>query len=173
MSATDLNGYHAPSAVRALRRADPALATVMDQIGPFRMKQRPLQTTFQTLLRAIVYQQLSGVAAGAIHRRVLDLVDGRASAPKYAHLSEATLRDAGLSRAKVIAIKDLCERSAAGLVPSNAKLKRMDDEAIVDALSAVRGIGRWSVEMMLIFNLRRPDVLPTIPRYPPVSGIGS
>ncbi len=119
-----------------------------------------LQTPFQTLLRAIVHQQLSTRAAHAIHTRVLKLVSGRATPLKFARLDDRTLRDAGLSRAKVAALRDLCERTQNGLVPNNAKLKFMDDESIIDALSAVRGIGRWSVEMMLFANLRRPDILP-------------
>ena len=122
-----------------------------------------MQSPFQALLRAIVYQQLTGKAAATILGRVFDLHPGRgALAPAdLLGTSDARLRGAGLSRAKVAAVKDLAARTLDGTVPTLARLKRMSDEEILSRLVEVRGVGPWTVEMLLIFRLGRPDVLPT------------
>ena len=119
------------------------------------------QTPFATLLRSIVYQQLSGKAAGSIHRRLLDLFPGRRpSARALLALDDTELRAAGLSRSKVLSVRDLATKAAARKIPSRRALDAMDDEAIIERLIEIRGIGRWTVEMLLIFTLDRPDVLP-------------
>ena len=127
------------------------------------------QTPFATLLRSIVYQQLSGKAAGTIHRRLLDLFPGRRpSARALLALDDDALRGAGLSRPKILAVRDLAAKAAARRIPSRRTLDGMEDEAIIERLTEIRGVGRWTVEMLLIFTLDRPDVLPS-----PTSGSGA
>ncbi len=143
-----------------LRAADQRLADLMDRAGPFRPRQLHGRNPFQVLLRSIVYQQLAGEAAGAIHQRVLALFPNGVSAGPLLEMSEADLRAAGLSRAKVTAVRDLAARVMDETVPGDAVLESLSDKEIVQRLTAVRGIGRWTVEMLLLFYLGRPDVLP-------------
>jgi len=150
-------------AVQHLRLADPKLADLMDRVGPFRLELKETHSSFAMLSEAIVYQQLTGKAAATIFGRFKALYAGRRF-PKPAEVlatPDAKLRKAGLSRAKALALKDLAEKVESGVVPRVAVLRRMSDEDIVERLTAVRGIGRWTVEMLLIFRLGRPDVLPT------------
>lgn len=153
--------YDRDEAVAQLRR-DRRLASLIDRVGPFTLKLQPRTTTFASLARAIVYQQLSGKAAATIHRRITELFPNRRALQPgdVAAASDDALRAAGLSRPKLAALRDLTVRTLAGEIPSRAALDKMSDEAIVAALTPVRGIGRWSVEMLLIFQLGRPDVLP-------------
>jgi DNA-3-methyladenine glycosylase II len=138
------------------------MARLIDQAGPFRLRPEAMGSAFQTLLGAIVNQQLSGQAAATILGRVVALCGGRRQLRPQAilNLSGAALRGAGLSRAKVLAVQDLAARTLEGTVPGVRELRRLDDAQIVERLTAVRGIGVWSVEMLLIFRLGRPDVLP-------------
>ena len=153
--------FDAHIAVAALSEADPVLGRTIERFGPFAMKRRAMRTPFESLLRAIVYQQLSGRAAGAIHERLLSLFDGGRPTPRaLASMSEERLRGAGLSRAKAAAARDLAEKSLARVVPGVRALRRMPDDEIVARLVQVRGIGRWSAEMLLMSHLARPDVLP-------------
>ena len=149
-------------ALAHLRRRDRALERIIDIVGsgkPARIG--TAQAPFATLLRSIVYQQLSGKAAGTIHRRLLALFPGRRpSARALLALDDAELRAAGLSRSKVLSVRDLATKAAARQLPSRRALDAMDDEAIIERLTEIRGIGRWTVEMLLIFTLGRPDVLP-------------
>ena len=109
-----------------------------------------------------MYQQLSGKAAATIHGRVLDLFGGRAPTPEeLATASEASLRAAGLSRQKLMYLKDLASRVASGEVPIET-LHELPDEAVIDALVRVKGVGRWTAQMFLMFRLGRPDVLPEL-----------
>ncbi|HYP27353.1 MAG TPA: DNA-3-methyladenine glycosylase [Blastocatellia bacterium] len=149
-------------AVAHLSAADERLALLMRLVGPFNMQIRSMHNPFEALARNIVYQQLHGTAASAIHARVLALFDrkDRLRPRDILAASEEELRGAGLSRAKTAALKDLAEKTVSGVVPSLARLEKMSDEEIIERLSAVRGIGRWTVEMLLIFRLGRPDVLP-------------
>ncbi|MBW2455241.1 MAG: methylated-DNA--[protein]-cysteine S-methyltransferase [Deltaproteobacteria bacterium] len=155
--------FDAARAQRALRRADPKLGALMKRVGPFGLCLKRPQSAFAALAEAIVYQQLTGKAASTIFGRVLALFPRRrALHPEdIASTSEAKLRAAGLSRSKTAALQDLADKTLSGEVPPLPKLRRMDDEAIIDALTTVRGIGRWTVEMLLIFQLGRPDVLPS------------
>lgn len=157
-------GYPYPvgRAVAAIAAADPALGRIIDAVGPFAMQRRRLRSPFDALLRAIVYQQISGHAAAAIHRRVDALFPGRRRPTPRALLAlgDDRLRDAGLSRGKIAAARDLAGRCLDGTVPGGKALAAMRDDEIVERLVAVRGIGRWSVEMLLMFELGRPDVLP-------------
>lgn len=155
--------YDPTAAVAHLRRADVHLATAIEAAGPFALQPRPLQSPFEALLRSIVYQQLSGKAAATIYGRVESLLPKRrrsAWPQTIIELEEATLRSAGLSRNKTAAVKDLAAKTIDGTVPPLRKLRGMCDEAIIERLIAVRGIGVWTVQMLLIFRLGRPDVLP-------------
>jgi len=154
-------GYSPRRALKHLAAADKAMARLIERAGPFRLKLRGLDSLFESLSQSIIYQQLSGKAAATIHGRVRALFDGGRMHPEGAlALGEAQLRGAGLSAAKLRSIRDLADKVLSGAVPETAALRQMDDEEIVERLTAVRGIGRWTVEMLLIFGLGRPDVLP-------------
>ena len=152
--------YDAEEAVAFLSSADAKLASFIKRV-PFSMEIRAMHNPFESLARNIIYQQLHGNAAAAIHQRVRDLFGKSRLAPQdIISAPEEILRGAGLSAAKTVAIKDLAAKSLDGTVPSLARLRRMKDEEIIERLTEVRGIGRWTVEMLLIFRLGRPDVLP-------------
>ncbi len=146
-----------------LSRNDPALARVIDKVGALGLTLSPVPSTFFALAEAIAHQQLTGKAAQTIFGRVQALFarsrDGFSSRALL-RLPEEKLRAAGLSRAKALALRDLAERDVRGEIPALEQLAEMEDEAIIEQLTAVRGIGRWTVEMLLIFRLGRPDVLP-------------
>jgi methylated-DNA-[protein]-cysteine S-methyltransferase len=150
-------------AVRELRAADPPLAKLIDRVpAERRPRVEPIRSVFESLGRSIVYQQLSGRAAAAIHRKYAALFpEHRPTPERLAKLPDAAVRGAGLSGAKLAALRDLAEKSLAGELPTPARMRSMTDEAIVDSLTRVRGIGPWTVHMLLIFRLGRPDVLPT------------
>ncbi|HSQ01053.1 MAG TPA: methylated-DNA--[protein]-cysteine S-methyltransferase [Candidatus Dormibacteraeota bacterium] len=151
------------AAVDHVRAADPALARIIDAVGPFAMELKRTPSIFAALAEAIVYQQLSGKAAATIYGRVCALFPRSQDGPTAANIVRATddkLRGAGLSRAKLLALRDLAQRELAGEIPSLADARGMDDAALIESLTAVRGIGRWTVEMLLMFRLGRPDVLP-------------
>jgi DNA-3-methyladenine glycosylase II len=153
--------YDAGAAVKHLAKADPVLGRLMKRAGPFALKTRHLHNPFEALARNIVFQQLHGSAAEAIHRRVVELFGGGRLRPQdVLEAPDEALRGVGLSGAKTAALKDLAARTLDGTVPTLARLKRMGDEEIVARLTQVRGIGRWTVEMLLMFRLGRPDVLP-------------
>lgn len=149
-------------AVDTLCRADRRLAKVIEQAGPFSLRPERMRTPFEALARAIVYQQLSGKAAATIHGRLEALLGGKGGLRPEAvqATSVAAMRGAGMSRAKVAAIMDLAAKALEGQVPTLSQLKKMADDEILRRLVAVRGIGPWTVEMLLIFRLGRPDVLP-------------
>lgn len=137
------------------------MAEAVALVGPCWLKADRGPTLFAALLRSIVYQQLSGKAAGAIHRKVLALFPGPVPRPAHAAaLSYDALRSAGLSNAKALAIQDLTEKTLDKTVPSRRRMNGMDDEAVIEALTQVRGVGRWTAEMILLFHLGRPDVFP-------------
>jgi 3-methyladenine DNA glycosylase/8-oxoguanine DNA glycosylase len=153
--------YDPDEAVRHLRAADAVLAGLMERAGPFALKVTRLQDPFEALARNIVFQQLNGKAASAIHARVLALFGGAKLRPEdLLAAPDEALRGAGLSAAKLAALRDLAAKTVDGTVPTLARLRRMDDEEIVERLTRVRGIGRWTVEMLLMFRLGRGDVLP-------------
>jgi len=150
------------AAVRHLRKADPVLAAIIKRVGPCRWEIMPMAGLFEALLQSIIYQQLHGKAASTIHGRVLDLFPGRTPDPAaLAAITDEALRAAGLSRAKLAAIRDLAAKSLSGDVPSLKQARKLPDDELVARLSAVRGVGPWTVHMLLIFRLGRPDVLPT------------
>ncbi len=156
-------GFDPDTAVAHLRAADPALARVIDAAGPFRMELKKTSSLFGALAEAIVYQQLSGKAAATIYGRVCALGPNPNRGPTAEQIlrtDDDSLRAAGLSRPKLLALRDLARRTADGALPSLADVHRMDDEAVIERLTEVRGIGRWTAEMLLMFRLGRPDVLP-------------
>jgi methylated-DNA-[protein]-cysteine S-methyltransferase len=156
-------GFDPKTAIRHLRASDPALARVIDAAPPFNLVLQDAPNLFGALAEAIVYPQLTGKAAATIYGRVKALFPRVRRSPtpeQILAVSDAKLRGAGLSRAKTAALRDLARKASAGEIPTLAQARRMDDEAIVEALTAVRGIGRWTAEMLLIFRLGRPDVLP-------------
>jgi DNA-3-methyladenine glycosylase II len=149
------------SGVRHVAGADPHLARVIKAAGNARLEIRPARSPFEYLLRAIIYQQLAGRAAQTIHGRLLDLFPRRRPQPDaLLKLKPEKLRAAGVSANKQKAIKDLARHAGNGGVPGFAAMRRLDDEEIIAQLTAIHGVGRWTVEMLLIFQLGRPDVLP-------------
>ena len=153
--------YDPSEAVRRLCEADPVLAGLISRAGPFALQLRGLQSPFEALARNIIYQQLHGKAAAAIHARVLALAGGKRLRPDdILGAPDESLRGAGLSASKLSALRDLAAKTADGTVPTLARLRRMPDEEVVARLTEVRGVGRWTVEMLLMFGLGRPDVLP-------------
>jgi len=149
-----------PEALRHLRR-DPVLKGVIRQVGPCTLRPARRQP-YEALVRAIAHQQVHGRAAEAILGRFLALCDARGfPAPEAVlALTPAAMRACGLSANKVLAIRDIAEKAAAGIVPTRAEARRLSDEDLIARLLPLRGVGRWTVEMLLIFTLGRPDVLP-------------
>jgi DNA-3-methyladenine glycosylase II len=153
--------YNHQDACRHLSASDARLKKLIEQVGPFTMRLKPTHSTFEALLESIIYQQLHGKAAKAIHTRVLALFStGIATAEELDRLRDETLRGAGLSAGKLAAIRDLGEKSLSGIVPTLKALHRLPDDEICERLIAVRGIGVWTAQMLLIFRMGRPDVLP-------------
>ena len=147
---------------RQLSAADPALGKVIKRVGVFTPDWKLDSSPYEGLFRSIVYQHLSGKAAGTIFGRVCAACgNGRIPAPETVGTIEDTiLRGAGLSRNKMLAIRDLALRTIDGTVPDRATARRTPDSELIERLVAVRGIGRWTAEMLLMFGLGRPDVLP-------------
>lgn len=147
------------SAVRHLKRADPKLAAVIERVGVCRFAVRTDGTHFEEVLRAIVFQQLSGKAAATIHGRVVTALGGTPTPRALLDVPDEVLRQAGLSRQKIGYARDLARKVDSGTVP----LERIDslaDDAVIEALSGIKGVGRWTAQMFLMFRLGRPDVLP-------------
>ena len=169
--------YDSALAIRELSAADPKLGRLIQRAGPFTMRIASAQSPFEALVESIVYQQLHGKAAATIHRRMLEsflpladtsdhreAVENGAKHPTPQQILDCPntqLRAAGLSANKALALRDLAAKTLDGTVPELARIRRMSDDAIVEHLTQVRGIGVWTVHMMLIFRLGRPDVLPT------------
>lgn len=154
-------GFDPDVALAHLRASDQVLARIIGEIGPFRMRLRPAQSVFAALSRAIVNQQLNGKAASAIYARLCALFPRGVPTPeRMLRTPEEMLRGAGLSRTKLLSFRDLAQRAVDGRLPTLAEVRDMPDEIIIERLSEVRGIGRWSAEMLLMFRLGRPDVLP-------------
>jgi len=145
-----------------LTRTDPVLGRLIERVGPCSLQPRNRRSPYQSLVRAVVYQQLNGTAAGTILGRVKALYPGRRfpSAEELAGTPDDRLRSAGLSRAKIAAVKDIAVRTLQGVVPSGRHILTMNDDDILARLTTLRGVGPWTVQMLLIFTLGRPDVLP-------------
>ena len=148
------------AAARILAERDPVIARLAAEAGPPRLS-RPTESHFGTLVRAIVYQQLAGRAAAAIHGRLIAVVGGDVSPETLIALTDEQMRGVGLSRNKMASLRDLAAKVLDGTVVLSPRgLARESDDEIITRLSAVRGIGPWTAEMFLIFQLRRPDVWP-------------
>ena len=155
-------------AIKHLSQADKILGRLIKKVGPCTLgeEEEPghkRHEPFAALVKAVVYQQLNGRAASSIFKRLIGLYP-KGSFPKPEDLvrtSEEELRAAGLSRAKVAAIRDIAAKTMNGLVPTSRRIATMTDSQIIEQLTVIRGVGPWTVEMLLIFKLGRPDVLPT------------
>ncbi len=151
-----------PEALAHLSKVDRTMARLIRKVGPCPLKPNLRRSPFEALLRAIAHQQLTGRVAEVILERFLGLFPGGGfPAPESVlALSDDQLRAVGFSRAKSQAIRDLAGKAIAGIVPTSRAIRILEDEAIIEQLTQVRGIGRWTVEMLLIFKLARPDILP-------------
>ena len=148
------------AAAAGLARRDKVMARLMKRTGPFRLP-RPTTDHFAALAESILYQQLAGAAARAIHQRFVALFDGALSPEAILAVPPQRLRSAGLSGNKVASIRDLAAKVADGTVPLH-RIGRLSDEEVIARLTVVRGIGPWTAEMFLIFQLRRLDVWPVV-----------
>jgi DNA-3-methyladenine glycosylase II len=153
--------FDAAEAVAHLRSSDAKLVALIDRAGPFTLRLDSMQSPFESLLESILYQQLNGKAAATIHRRVIEYFHGDPAPQALLDTPDEILRAAGVSGNKARALKDLAARTLDGTVPTHAAIKKMTDAQIVERLTEVRGIGPWTVEMLLIFRMGRPDVLPS------------
>src|ERR1700721_2082717 len=148
-------------AIRHLRHSDPRFAEWIDRIGKLELPTPPVREPYVALLESIAHQQLAGAAARAIWARVIALfADGVPCPKRLADMTEADLRAAGLSRSKALAMKDICVRVNAGKIPSTALIAQMSDADIYAQLMDAPGGGRWTVDMLMLFTLCRPDVMP-------------
>jgi DNA-3-methyladenine glycosylase II len=154
--------FMTPAAIQHLERSDRVLRRVIRQIGPCKLEPVFKRSPFESLVRAVAHQQLHATAANSILDRFIALFPGKRF-PKPEHvlgISELRLREAGFSQAKVLCIRDVAAKTLEGVVPTTAKIRRLDDIEIIERLTQARGVGRWTAEMLLIFQLGRPDVLP-------------
>ncbi|MGB6744631.1 MAG: DNA-3-methyladenine glycosylase 2 family protein [Terracidiphilus sp.] len=147
-------------ALAHLRARDPKLGALIDRVGPFTLRLDAAPSPFESLLESILYQQLHGKAAAAIHARVRAFFGGDPTPEQLHGTPDEPLRAAGVSFNKIKAMRDLAARTIDGTVPTHKAILKMSDADIVERLTEVRGIGPWTVEMLLIFRLGRPDVLP-------------
>lgn len=146
--------------MQTLAASDPILARVISRVGPCSLEPDRETDLFQALLRSIIFQQLHGRAAEAIHGRVVALLP-TVSAAALQRLPDAPLRAAGLSVNKLLALRDLAARTLDGTIPPPAVAAGLSDETLIERLTQVRGVGPWTVQVLMIFYLGRPDVLPT------------
>jgi 3-methyladenine DNA glycosylase/8-oxoguanine DNA glycosylase len=149
-------------AIHFLSTADKRLGSLINRVGPCNLKPKKRRSPFESLVQSVAYQQLNGTAAATILGRVKALYPGK-KFPSPADLlatPDEKLRAAGLSRAKTAAIKDIAKKTVEGIVPTSRAIVKMSNEEIIERLTTVRGVGPWTVEMVLIFTLGRTDVLP-------------
>jgi DNA-3-methyladenine glycosylase II len=152
--------YDAALALRSLATADPKLGQLIQRV-PFTLKLKSQHSPFEALLESIIYQQLHGKAAAAILKRLLTAFGELHPSPELLlQAPDDMLRGCGLSAAKTKALRDLAAKTIDGTVPTLTAIRRMPDDEILSRLSQVRGIGTWTVQMLLIFRLGRPDILP-------------
>ena len=151
-----------PEALAHLCSVDKTMARLIREVGPCRLVPEKRRQPYQALISAVAHQQLTGRVAEVILKRFRALFPGRAFPAPDAILrvSEAQLRSVGFSRAKALAIQDIATKTVEGLVPPSRTLQGLSDAEIIERLTQVRGVGRWTVEMLLMFKLGRPDILP-------------
>ena len=145
-------------AINHLKKSDPTLAAIIEQVGPCRMQFG--EPTFHSLAEAILYQQLNGKAAVTIFKRFTDLAGDPLTPAGILKLNDAQMRGVGLSKQKTSYLRDLSEKTKAGLVEFE-RLARLSEEEVIQHLTQVKGVGVWTAHMFLMFTLRRPDILPT------------
>ena len=151
-----------PEAIRHLQKECPTLRRLIKKIGPCTLVPDTRRSPFESLVRAVAHQQLNGTAAESILRRLRQLC-GTIRYPRPQQLfdlGEDAIRGCGFSRAKIASLRDIASKTLDGTIPTSRAIRAMSDEEIIERLTAARGVGRWTVEMMLIFKLGRPDVLP-------------
>jgi DNA-3-methyladenine glycosylase II len=149
-------------AIKHLSKSDPVMRRIIRRHGPCELKPEKSRSPFQSLAQAIAHQQLNGTAANTILTRFIKLFPGR-KFPRpedLASVKDEAIRAAGFSFAKIAALRDLAAKSLDGTVPSSRMISKLDDAEIIARLTEVRGVGQWTVEMLLIFQLGRPDILP-------------
>jgi DNA-3-methyladenine glycosylase II len=152
--------FDAETALAHLKANDAKLSALMERVGAFTLRLDASPSPFESLVESILYQQLHGKAAATIHRRVREFFGGDPTPEQLLSVPDEPLRAAGVSGNKIKAMRDLAAKTLDGTVPTHAAIKKMPDAEIVERLTAVRGIGPWTVEMLLIFRLGRPDVFP-------------
>lgn len=159
--ATIMEPGAAEAAVAHVCAADKKLGGLISKIGPMSLKPQDMHSPYESLVRSIIYQQLSGKAAASIHRKLLEVFNATTcpTPEQILAASDEVLRSAGVSGNKARALRSLAEKAHEGFVPEHDRLFEMPDEEIIETLTQIRGIGRWTVEMMLIFKLGRLDVL--------------
>jgi DNA-3-methyladenine glycosylase II len=145
-------------AILHLKKSDPVMSAVIERVGPFRMEYG--EPTFHSLAEAIVYQQLNGKAAVTIFKRFTDAAGDPVTTEGILKMTEQQMRAVGLSKQKSSYLRDLAEKTKAGLLEFD-RLPDLPDDEVIEHLTQVKGIGVWTAQMFLIFTLRRPDVLPT------------
>jgi DNA-3-methyladenine glycosylase II len=145
-----------------LSKVDPVMRRLIEEIGPCSLKPKVRRSPFESLVRAIAYQQLHDKAAESILKRFIALFPGRRfpRPDDVLAMNVRSIRKAGFSRPKIMALRDLASKTLDGTVPTSRNINGLDDEVMIERLIEVRGIGRWTAEMLLIFQLGRPDVLP-------------
>ncbi|MGA2786694.1 MAG: DNA-3-methyladenine glycosylase 2 family protein [Verrucomicrobiota bacterium] len=151
-----------PAALQRLAANDPVMRRLIREFGACGLEPETRRSPFQSLVMAVAHQQLNGTAANAILSRFKKLFPGRRfpRPDDLASVSDDKLRGAGFSRAKILAIRDIAAKTLSGVVPTSRQIEKLSDDGIIERLTEVRGVGRWTVEMLLIFQLGRPDVLP-------------
>jgi DNA-3-methyladenine glycosylase II len=150
------------AALKHLSAVDPVMKKLIAEVGPCRLEHEPWRSPFQSLVQAVAHQQLNGTAANTILTRFKKLFPKRRF-PKPEDLADVTdeqIRACGFSFAKIAAIRDIAAKTLDGTIPSSRKIEKLSDEEIIQRLTGARGVGRWTVEMLLIFQLGRKDVLP-------------
>ena len=150
------------AALKHLSSVDPVMRKLIAEVGPCELRHEPWRSPFQSLVQAVAHQQLNGTAANTILTRFKKLFPGR-KFPKPEDLAKVTdeqIRACGFSFAKILAIRDIAEKTLSGVVPTSRQIAKLSDDEIIERLTEVRGVGRWTVEMLLIFQLGREDVLP-------------
>ena len=145
-------------AILHLKKSDPTLSAIIERVGSYGIQYR--EPTFETLVRSIVYQQLSGRVAAVIFARLVDAAKGQLTPQNILKLTAARMRKAGLSKQKTTYIRDLARKTAKGAVTFET-LTALADHEVIEHLVQVKGIGVWTAHMFLMFALRRPNVLPT------------
>ena len=150
------------AALKYLSAADPVMAWLIREHGPCKLEHKPWRSPFQSLVQAVAHQQLNGTAANTILTRFKKLFPKRRF-PKpedLASVSDEQIRACGFSFSKIAAIRDIAAKTLDGTIPSSRQIEKLTDEEIIERLTEARGVGRWTVEMLLIFQLGRKDVLP-------------